>query len=43
MILVVRTKESDDILVRLKSLGQKAFIIGEIGKAERGQESIEFV
>jgi phosphoribosylformylglycinamidine cyclo-ligase len=43
MILIVRTKESEDILVRLNSLGQKAFVIGEIGKAEREQESIEFV
>jgi phosphoribosylformylglycinamidine cyclo-ligase len=43
MILIVRTKETEDILVRLNSLGQKAFVIGEIGKAEREQESIEFV
>ena len=43
MILIVKTKETEDILGRLNSLGEKAFVIGEIGKAEREQESIEFV
>jgi phosphoribosylformylglycinamidine cyclo-ligase len=43
MILIVRTKETEDILVRLNSLGQKAFVIGEIGKTERERDSIEFV
>jgi phosphoribosylformylglycinamidine cyclo-ligase len=43
MILVVRPKEVEDILNRLNSLGEKAFVIGEIGKAEKEQESIEFV
>jgi phosphoribosylformylglycinamidine cyclo-ligase len=43
MILIVRSKEVDDILVRLRSLGEKAFIIGEVGKSEREQETIEFV
>jgi phosphoribosylformylglycinamidine cyclo-ligase len=43
MILIVRTKETEDILGRLNSLGQKAFVIGEIEKAERDQPLIEFV
>jgi len=43
MILVVRSKEVEDILARLHSLGEKAFNIGEVGKTEREQETIEFV
>jgi phosphoribosylformylglycinamidine cyclo-ligase len=43
MILIVRSKEVDDILTRLSSLGEKAFIIGEVGKSEKEQETIEFV
>jgi phosphoribosylformylglycinamidine cyclo-ligase len=43
MVIVVRTKETEDILGRLNSLGQKAFVIGEIEKADREQGSIEFV
>lgn len=43
MILIVRTKETEDILGRLNSLGQKAFVIGEIEKTDREQGSIEFV
>jgi phosphoribosylformylglycinamidine cyclo-ligase len=43
MILIVRSKEVDDILTRLHSLGEKAFIIGEVGKSEKEQETIEFV
>jgi len=43
MILIVRPKEIEDVLNRLNSLGEKAFVIGEIGKAEKDQEPIEFV
>ena len=43
MILIVRPKDQDDILSRLRSLGEKAFAIGEIAKAEKDQGSIEFV
>jgi phosphoribosylformylglycinamidine cyclo-ligase len=43
MVLVVRSKEVDDILTRLHSLGEKAFVIGEVGKSEREQGTIEFV
>ena len=43
MILTVRSKEVEDILGRLRSLGEKAFIIGEVGKTEVEQETIEFI
>ncbi|MEW6374370.1 MAG: phosphoribosylformylglycinamidine cyclo-ligase [Thermodesulfobacteriota bacterium] len=43
MILIVRPKEMEDVLNRLSSLGEKAFVIGEIGKAKKEQEKIEFV
>ena len=43
MILIVRPKEVEDLLARLHSLGEKAFIIGEVGRAERQDETIEFV
>jgi phosphoribosylformylglycinamidine cyclo-ligase len=43
MILIVRNKESGEILERLRSMGEKTFLIGEIGKAEKDQEPIEFV
>jgi len=43
MILIVRTKQADEILGRLHSSGQKAFVIGEIEKAEREQEAIELI
>jgi phosphoribosylformylglycinamidine cyclo-ligase len=43
MVLVVRSKDVEEILVRLRSLGEKAFVIGEVGKSEKEQETIEFV
>ena len=43
MILIVRAKEAEDILARLRSMGEKVFMIGEIGKSEKEQERIEFV
>jgi phosphoribosylformylglycinamidine cyclo-ligase len=43
MILIVRSKEVEDILARLHTLGEKAFIIGEVEKTEKEQETIEFV
>jgi len=42
MILIVRSKEVDDIIARVRSFGEKAFVIGEVGRAEREQETIEF-
>jgi phosphoribosylformylglycinamidine cyclo-ligase len=43
MILIVKAREHEEILGRLKSLGEKASIIGEIVKAEKEEESIEFI
>ncbi|OGP80358.1 MAG: phosphoribosylformylglycinamidine cyclo-ligase [Deltaproteobacteria bacterium RBG_16_49_23] len=43
MILIVKSKEAGEILERLRSMGEKTFLIGEIGKAEKEQEPIEFV
>ena len=43
MILIVKSKETEEILSRLHSLGEKAFLIGEISKAETEQESIEYL
>jgi phosphoribosylformylglycinamidine cyclo-ligase len=43
MILSVRSKEVEDILARLQTLGEKAYLIGEVGKTEREEETIEFV
>ena len=43
LILIVRPKEIEDLLARLHSLGERAFIIGEVGKTERQDETIEFV
>jgi len=43
MILIVKSKEAEDILERLRSLGEKAFILGEIEKSDKDQESIEFI
>ncbi len=43
MILIVKAKENEEVLERLNSLGEKAFVIGEIVKAEKEEEPIEFV
>jgi len=43
MILVVRPKEVDDIVSRLKNMGEKAWVIGEIGKVEKEEEAIEYI
>jgi phosphoribosylformylglycinamidine cyclo-ligase len=43
MVLIVRPKQMDDIMARFHSLGEKAFMIGEIGKAEKDQDPIEYV
>jgi phosphoribosylformylglycinamidine cyclo-ligase len=43
MILIVKSKEVEDILARLQTMGEKAFMIGVVGKTEREQETIEFV
>ncbi|MBM4308004.1 MAG: phosphoribosylformylglycinamidine cyclo-ligase [Deltaproteobacteria bacterium] len=43
MILIVKSKEAEEILGRLRSMGEKAFSIGEIGKAEKEEDSIELI
>jgi len=43
MILIVKAKENEEILERLNSLGEKAFLLGEIVKTEKEQEPIEYV
>jgi len=43
MVLIVKTKETEEILARLHSMAERAFVIGEIVKAEKEQESIEFI
>ncbi len=42
MILIVKNKEASEILERLRSMGEKVFLIGEIGKAEK-EEKIELI
>lgn len=43
MVLIVRPEDSEKILARLHLLGEKAFPIGEVRKAEPGENTIEFV
>jgi len=43
MILIVKHKEAEEILSRLHSMGEKAFLIGEIAKAEMDELSIEYL
>lgn len=42
MVLIVKNKEAQEILARLQSMGEKAFLIGEVGKAGKDQEPIEY-
>ena len=42
MALIVTAGEVDDILERLPGLGEKGYLIGEIGKLEDGAEPIVF-
>jgi phosphoribosylformylglycinamidine cyclo-ligase len=43
MVLAVPEDQTDDILIRLSGLNEKAYIIGEIAKCEAGTEAVEFV
>lgn len=43
MILIVKNREASEIMDRLHSMGEKAFLIGEIGKAEKGENPIEYI
>jgi phosphoribosylformylglycinamidine cyclo-ligase len=43
LFLVVEDSQADDVVARLNSLGEKAWVIGEIVERKRGQEAIEFI
>ncbi|MEA1922425.1 MAG: phosphoribosylformylglycinamidine cyclo-ligase [Pseudomonadota bacterium] len=43
MALIVPVEEVDDILERLHALEEQAYVIGEIGKREPGDEPISFI
>ncbi len=43
MILIVKHREAGEILERLRSMGEKAFLIGEIGKSGKDHEPIEYL
>lgn len=43
MVLAVPEKETDDILLRLNGLNEKAFVIGEVAKCDHGAEAVELV
>ena len=43
MILVIPSKDSQNVMARLQALGEKGFIIGEIVKADKPEEPIVLV
>lgn len=43
MILIVQQKEANAILERLHAMNEKAFRIGEVGKAGGGETAIEYI
>lgn len=43
MILIVKHGEAGEILERLRAMGEKAFLIGEIEKSDKDQEVIEYL
>jgi phosphoribosylformylglycinamidine cyclo-ligase len=43
MILVVKSEEAEGILIRLKELGERAYLIGEISEAKGEGERVEFI
>jgi phosphoribosylformylglycinamidine cyclo-ligase len=43
MILVVKDEESEDVLMRLKELGERPYLIGEIAEAREEEERVEFI
>ena len=42
MVLAVPQREAKRILLRLKTLGEKAYLIGEIAKLGKGERTIEY-
>jgi len=43
MILVVKAEETEGVLTRLKGLGERAFLIGQISEARGEGERVEFI
>jgi len=43
MILVVKAEESEGVLMRLKDLGERPYLIGEIAEAKGEEERVEFI
>ena len=43
MILVAKTEEAEGVLIRLKELGERAFLIGQISEAKGEEERVEFI
>ncbi|OGW40066.1 MAG: phosphoribosylformylglycinamidine cyclo-ligase [Nitrospirae bacterium GWC2_56_14] len=43
MVLAVPESESEEVLIRLSGLNERAFVIGEVVKCEAGKECVELV
>ena len=43
MVLAVPAEQTDEILIRLSGLNEKAYVIGEVGKCEHGNEAVEMI
>jgi phosphoribosylformylglycinamidine cyclo-ligase len=43
MVLAVPENEAEEVLIRLSGLNERAFVIGEIGKCEIGNEVVDLV
>ena len=43
MVLAVPEAESEEVLIRLSGLNEKAFVIGEVVKCEAGKECVELI
>ncbi|HET6419074.1 MAG TPA: phosphoribosylformylglycinamidine cyclo-ligase [Geobacteraceae bacterium] len=43
MVLAVPENEAEEVLIRLSGLNERAFVIGEIGKCDVGNEIVELV
>ena len=41
MVLVVPENEAEEVLIRLSGLNERAFVIGEVGKCDIGNEIVE--
>jgi phosphoribosylformylglycinamidine cyclo-ligase len=43
MVLVVPESEAEEVLIRLSGLNEQAFVIGEVGKCEAGEECVDLI